>query len=134
MPAFLFKTEPSEYSYDMLERDKRVAWEGVSNNTALMHLRTVREGDTVVIYHTGSERAAVGLATAASGPYADPKLRDPKRVVVDLVPDRRLAKPVPLPAFKSDPVLAETPLVKIGRLSVLPLTAPQLKRVLELAT
>lgn len=133
MAAFLFKTEPGEYSYADLARDKRVVWEGVSNATALIHLRQVRKGDTVVIYHTGDERAAVALASAASDPYPDPKLRDPKRVVVDLVPDRSFAVPVPLTTFKSDPAFADFALVKISRLSVMPVSSAQLKRLLSLA-
>lgn len=131
MATFLFKTEPSEYSYADLARDKRVVWEGVSNATALMHLRTVKKGDTVVLYHTGNEKSAVGLAEVSRGAYADPKLGDPKRVVVDLVPKRAFATPLPLAEFRTDPVLATTELVRISRLSVMPLTAEQYARVLE---
>ena len=133
MATYLFKTEPTEYSYSDLVRDKRVVWEGVSNATALIHLRTVKKGDTVVIYHTGSEKAAVGLALVSRGAYADPKLGDPRRVVVDLQPKAVLARPVALAAFRADPVLATTELVRITRLSVMPLTDAHLARVLALA-
>lgn len=131
MAHWLFKTEPSEYSYADLARDKRVAWEGISNATALIHLRAVRKGDPVVIYHTGGEKAAVGLAEVTKGPYPDPKLGDPRRVVVDLKPVRAFPAPVPLADFRADAVLRGTELVRITRLSVLPLSPEQFARVLE---
>ena len=132
MSAYLFKTEPGAYSYDDLVRDKRTVWEGISNAQALIHLRQVRRGDEVLIYHTGGEKSVVGLARAESAPYPDPKLGDPKRVVVDLVPVRALARPVPLAAFRADPKLREVALVKNTRLSVMPLAAAEMARVLEL--
>jgi len=88
--AYLFKTEPADYSFADLERDQRVVWEGVANALALIHLRAVRKGDTIVIYHTGSEKRAVGLARATRGAYPDPALDDPRRVVVNLAPVRAL--------------------------------------------
>jgi len=133
MAAYLFKTEPSEYSYADLARDKRVVWEGVSNALALIHLRGVKKGDTVVIYHTGSEKSAVGLAQVSRAAYADPSLDDARRVVVDLKPVRAFDRPVPLAAFKSDTVLRTTELVRISRLSVMPLNEAQLARLLERA-
>ncbi|MFN8587226.1 MAG: EVE domain-containing protein [Candidatus Eisenbacteria bacterium] len=133
MAAYLFKTEPSDYGFSDLARDKRVVWEGVSNALALQHLRTVKKGDTVVIYHTGSEKSAVGLATVTRGAYPDPGLDDERRVVVDLKPLRALARPVSLSEFKTDPVLKATELVRISRLSVMPLSEPQLQKLLALA-
>ena len=133
-PAYwLFKTEPSDYSFADLARDRRVVWEGVRNPTALGHLRAVKKGDVVAIYHTGSEKAVVGLAEVTRGAYPDPKLADPKRVVVDLKPVRALAAPVPLADFRVDPVLKSTELVRISRLSVMPLTPAHYARVLERA-
>ena len=131
MAHWLFKTEPSEYSFADLARDRRAVWEGISNATALIHLRNVAAGDTVILYHTGKEKAAVALARVKRGPYPDPRLDDPKRVVVDIEPVKAFAKPVPLTDFRADPVLAKTELVRISRLSVVPLTAPQHARVLE---
>jgi predicted RNA-binding protein with PUA-like domain len=131
--AFLFKTEPSEYAFADLVRDKRATWEGVSSALALIHLRNVKKGDTIVIYHTAGEKRAVGLAVVLKGAYADPNANDAKRVVVDLKPLRALPEPVALAVFKRDPVLCATELVRLSRLSVMPLTAPQLARVLELA-
>jgi len=131
--AFLFKTEPSEYAFANLVRDKRTTWEGVSNALALIHLRAVKKGDTIVIYHTGNEKRAVGLAVATRGAYPDPKADDPRRVVVDVKPVRALPAPVALAVFKRDPVLCATELVRISRLSVMPITDAQLARVLALA-
>ena len=134
MAHWLLKTEPSAYSYADLERDKRTVWEGVSSAPALLHLRAVRAGDSVVVYHTGGEKSAVGLARVSRGAYPDPKLGDERRVVVDLVPVRAFASPVPLTEFRADAVLSGSELVRFTRLSVLPLTAAQHERVLELAS
>jgi predicted RNA-binding protein with PUA-like domain len=133
VPTFLFKTEPSEYSFADLVRDKRATWEGVSNALALIHLRSVRKGDVIVIYHTGAEKRAVGLAVVSRGAYPDPNADDGRRVVVDLKPARALPEPVTLAVFKRDPVLCATELVRLSRLSVMPLTDAQLARVLALA-
>ena len=132
MAAWLFKTEPSEYSFADLVRDHGTTWSGVKNATALIHLRAVAKGDTVVIYHTGSEKQAVGLAKVKRGAYPDPALADPKRVVVDLAPGAAFAQAVPLAAFRADPVLAQTDLIRITRLSIVPLDARQLARVVGL--
>jgi predicted RNA-binding protein with PUA-like domain len=131
VPSFLFKTEPSAYSWADLVRERRAVWNGVSNALALIYLRQVKKGDTIVIYHSGDEKSAVGLAAATSAPYPDPELGDPKRVVVDLKPLKALKKPVPLTVFKTDPSLRTVEMVRISRLSVMPLTAPQLKRLLQ---
>ncbi|HKQ19281.1 MAG TPA: EVE domain-containing protein [Candidatus Eisenbacteria bacterium] len=133
MARFLVKTEPSTYSYADLQRDKRTVWDGVSNPVALKHLATIRKGDTVVVYHTGDEKQAVGLAVAASDAYPDPKLKNPKRPVVDLAADRALPKPVTLSAAKADAVLKGTELARLPRLSVMPFTEAQFQRLLRLA-
>lgn len=129
MAHWLFKTEPSEYSYADLVRDKHVVWEGVSNATALIHLRAVAKGDTVVVYHTGADKSVVGLAEVAKGPYPDPKLGEPKRVVVDLKPVRAFLNPLPLSEFRTDAVLKTTELVRNSRLSVMPLTPEHFTRI-----
>jgi predicted RNA-binding protein with PUA-like domain len=130
---WLLKTEPAAYSYADLERDGATAWDGVSNNAALLHLRAMRPGDLALIYHTGDERLAVGLAEIASAPYADPRLNDPKLVVVDIKPLRRLARPVTLATIKADPAFGDFALVRQGRLSVVPVSAEQWARLLALA-
>lgn len=133
MSAFLFKTEPGTYSFDDLVRDKTTVWDGVSNPLALKYLGQVKKGDTIAIYHTGDEKQVVGLATAASDPFPDPKQNNPKRVVVKLKAEKPLAFPVPLSAFRADDVLATTELVRLPRLSVVPLTKTHLARILERA-
>jgi predicted RNA-binding protein with PUA-like domain len=133
MGRFLVKTEPSTYSFADLQRDKRTVWDGVSNPVALKHLATIRKGDTVIVYHTGDEKQAVGLAVAASDAYADPKLEDPKRWVVDLTAERVLPEPVTLARVKADAVLKGTELARLPRLSVMPFTEDQFQRLLRLA-
>jgi predicted RNA-binding protein with PUA-like domain len=133
MARFLVKTEPSTYSYADLVRDKRTVWDGVSNPVALKHLATIRKGDTVVVYHTGDEKQAIGLAAAVSDAYPDPKLKDPKRPVVDLAPERTLPKPVTLAQVKADAVLKANDLARLPRLSVIPFTEAQFQRLLRLA-
>ena len=133
MARFLVKTEPSAYSFAQLQRDRRTVWDGVSNPVALKHLATIRQGDTVIVYHTGDEKSAVGLARAASDAYPDPKLKDPTRPVVDLAADRALPKPVTLAQVKADAALKATPLARQPRLSVMPLSEAEFKRLLHLA-
>jgi predicted RNA-binding protein with PUA-like domain len=130
---WLFKTEPGDYAFADLERDGGTVWDGVGNNLALKHLRSVKPGDEAVIYHTGKERSAIGLAKVTSAPYPDPERDDERYVVVDIEPVRRLAAPVTLKQVKAEPDLAAWELVRIGRLSVMPMTAPQWKRLRRLA-
>lgn len=130
---WILKTEPSTYSFEDLEREKAaVVWDGVRNNLALKHLRQMRPGDEVLIYHTGNEKAAVGLARVASAPYPDPKAKDPKLVVVDIRAAGRLPQPVPLSVIKADRAFADFALVRMSRLSVVPATPAQWKRLLKL--
>ena len=130
---WLFKEEPTHYSFDDLVRDKQTVWDGISNPTALKHLRSVKKGDTLLIYHSGELKSVVGTARAASGPYPDPKLRDEKRVVIDIVAGKPVPEPVALAQFRADPILRTTDLVRLSRLSVIPLNAAQLARVMKLA-
>ena len=133
MPNYwILKTEPSTYSFDQLERDKTAVWDGVKNNLALKHIRQMTPGDRILIYHTGDEKAVIGMAEVMSVPYPDPKKNDPKLVVVDLKAAGRLPQPVPLAAIKADKAFASLALVTMGRLSVVPATAEQWKRLLQL--
>jgi predicted RNA-binding protein with PUA-like domain len=134
MARFLVKTEPSTYSFAALQRDKRTVWDGVSNPVACKHLATIRKGDTVIVYHTGEEKQAVGLAVAVSDAYPDPRLKDPKRPVVDLAPERALPAPVTLARVKADPMLKSTDLARLPRLSVMPFSEAQFQRLLQLAS
>ena len=130
---WLLKTEPSDYSYDDLERDGTTVWDGVSSNAALKHMRSMQPGDLALIYHTGDERRAVGLAEVTSAPYPDPRLGDAKLVVVDVRALRRLARPVALAAVKADAAFAGFALVREGRLSVVPVAPEQWARLLAMA-
>jgi predicted RNA-binding protein with PUA-like domain len=122
---WLLKTEPGTYGYDDLERDRRTTWDGVTNPVALRNLRAMKEGEEALIYHTGDEKAVVGRARVARSAYPDPKAGDPRRVVVDLEAAGRLQTPLTLAAIKAHPAFAESPLVRQGRLSVVPLTKAQ---------
>jgi predicted RNA-binding protein with PUA-like domain len=124
---WLLKTEPSTYSYDDLEKEGRAVWDGVKNPFALRNMREMKAGDRVVIYHTGDEKSAVGLAEVVREAYPDPKKKDPKLLVVDLQAKGRIASPVNLAAIKSMAIFQDSPLVRQGRLSVVALTAPQWK-------
>ena len=133
MAYWLLKTEPSTYSYGDLEKAGKAVWDGVSNPVALRNIQAARQGDLVVVYHTGDEKAAVGIAELVSGPYVDPKARDARLWVFDLAPRKRLAQPVTLATIKSTAAFATSPLVKQGRLSVVPLDDAQWKAILALA-
>ncbi len=120
MDYFLFKTEPGVYSFDDFLRDKETNWDGVTNPTAVKHLREMKPGTKWIFYHTGDERTAVGTGTVTS---VDPK--DPKVPIVRVKVGQMLKHPKTLDEIKADPVFADSPLVKIGRLSVVPLTEKQ---------
>jgi predicted RNA-binding protein with PUA-like domain len=133
MARWLLKTEPDCYAWDQLVKDKKTTWDGVANATALKHIRAMKKGDVALIYHTGDERAAVGVAEITSNPYPDPNEGDDKLVVVDLKPKKQLPNPVTLSDIKADPAFAGWDLLRIGRLSVVPVPDPMWNRIEELA-
>ena len=126
---WLLKTEPTDFSYDDLEKEGRAVWDGVTNPVALRNLRAMKAGDRVLVYHTGDEKTVVGRAEVVRAAYPDPKKKDDRLVVVDIEPRGRVKKPVTLAEIKAMAVFAESPLVRQGRLSVVPLTAAQWKAV-----
>lgn len=128
---WLLKTEPSTYAYDHLERDQRAVWDGVANPVALKHLRAMAAGDECLIYHTGGEKRVVGIARVTKAAYPDPKEGDPKLVVVELAPVRRLARPVSLAEIKADDQFAGWDLVRLPRLSVMPVPDAHWKRIVS---
>ena len=130
---WLFKEEPANYSYADLERDGSAVWGGVTNALARQNLRKVAVGDRVFFYSTGKEKAVVGEMRVAIGPKADPSSDDPKGVAVEVEPVRALPRPVPLSAIKADDDLAGWDLVRLPRLSVVPVTPEQWRRVEELS-
>lgn len=129
---WILKSEPSTYSYGDLLRDRRTVWDGVRNAAALIHIRAMRRGDLAMIYHSGAEKTIVGLAKVSGDPYPDPTADDPRWAVVELTADRALATPVPLAELKADPLFADLGLVRISRLSVMPVSAAQWRRILSL--
>jgi predicted RNA-binding protein with PUA-like domain len=122
---WLLKSDPEEYSFDDLLRDKGTVWDGVSNNLALKHLRTIRCGDLAFIYHSGQERAVVGVAEIRRDPYPDPKQQDPRRIVVELQAKEKLLRPVTLAEIKKHSALKGFDLVRLPRLSVMPVKDAQ---------
>jgi predicted RNA-binding protein with PUA-like domain len=117
---YLLKTEPTSYSWDDLERDGSTVWNGVKNYTAQKHVRDVREGDLAFLYHTGKERRIVGIARVVSDAYPDPDEETPDLHVFDLEPVERFERPVPLSEIKDDPLFQDWDLVRLPRLSVMP--------------
>ena len=130
---WLFKTEPSAYSFQRLQKDRRTVWDGVKNNLALKNLREIKRGDEILIYHTGSEKAAVGIARAISGSYPDPQGKDPKLLVVEIQVDKPLARPVTLAEMKANTKLKSFDLVRLPRLSIVPVSDEQWKIIEEMA-
>jgi predicted RNA-binding protein with PUA-like domain len=130
---FLFKEEPSNYSFDAFVKDGRTTWTGVKNPVAQKHLRSVKKGDLIFYYHTGDEKAIVGIAKAAGDAYPDPADETGRAYVVDLVPVRRLKRPVTLAAVKADRRFASFPLTRIPRLSVMPVAEPEWTALLAMS-
>jgi predicted RNA-binding protein with PUA-like domain len=120
MAYWLLKSEPTVYSYQHLDRDKKTVWDGVTNSLALKHIRQVQKGDLALIYHTGDEKAVVGIAEVISAAYPDPKQNDPKLAVFDIKPKKQLARPVTLAEIKANEKLKDFDLVRLARLSVMP--------------
>lgn len=131
MAYWILKTEPSTYSFDRLVRERTACWDGVTNPVALKNIRAMRRGDELMIYHTGDEKAVVGLASVASAPYPDPK--DAKLAVVDVVAGKALPRPVTLGEIRKEPVLKDLALVRMPRLSVVPAAGAQWKKLLQMS-
>jgi len=130
---WLFKEEPTHYSFDALVRDGRTVWSGVKNPVAQKHLHAVNQGDRIFYYHTGNEKAIVGVAEALTGAYPDPQDPSGKSAVVDVGPVRKLVRPVTLAEVKADAAFHDFALVRISRLSVMPVTNAQWTQLEEKA-
>lgn len=133
MAYWLVKSEPDAYSWDQLVKDKVTSWEGIRSYAARNHLKAMKKNDEVLFYHSNEGLEIVGIAKVAREAYQDPSTDDAAWVVVDLKPSKRLKKPVGLTQIKSDKRLAEMALVRIGRLSVQPVTEKEWKVIMELA-
>jgi predicted RNA-binding protein with PUA-like domain len=129
MAQWLIKEEPEHYGYDQLERDRKTVWAGVKNPLAQKHLRSIRKGDRIFYYHTGAQKAVVAVARAAGDAYPDPSDRSGKMFVVDVVPVGVLPRPVTLAEIKADRAFAAFPLVRISRLSVMPVSEAEWARI-----
>jgi predicted RNA-binding protein with PUA-like domain len=132
MPSYwILKTDADTYDFDRLARERRTVWDGITNALALKHVRSMSRGDRALIYHSGDEKALVGLARIVSDPYPGPG--NPKLAVVDIEAGKRLSRPVTLAAIKADPAFADLALVRMSRLSVVPVPPAQWKRLLAMA-
>ena len=130
---WLFKEEPTHYGFDALVKDKKTVWSGVKNPLAQKHLRAVRKGDRIFYYHTGDEKAVVGIAKALGDAYPDPEDTTGKHSVVDVAPVKKLPRAVALAEVKADPSFKDFPLVRISRLSVMPVSDAEWGRILEIS-
>jgi predicted RNA-binding protein with PUA-like domain len=126
---WLFKEEPAHYSFDAFAKDEKTVWNGVRNPLAQKHLRAVKKGDRIFYYHTGGEKSVVGIARALADAYPDPNDPSGKAAVVDIAPVKKLARPVTLAEIKADAAFKTFPLVRISRLSVMPVTDAEWKRI-----
>ena len=133
MNTWLLKTEPDDFSYDDLEGLSREPWDGVKNFAALKHMADKRPGDLAFIYHTGKERQVIGVAEVVSEPYPDPAADDPRLILVDVAPQHRLPHPVPLRDIKADKHFEGWDLVRLPRLSVMPVPKKHWERILQMA-
>jgi predicted RNA-binding protein with PUA-like domain len=128
---WLFKEEPANYAFDALVKDKQTTWSGVKNPVAQKHLRAVRKGDRILYYHTGDEKAVVGIAKALGDAYPDPADQTGRQSVVDVGPVRKLPRPVTLKEIKADHAFKDFALVRISRLSVMPVSDAEWSRIVE---
>jgi predicted RNA-binding protein with PUA-like domain len=129
MAQWLVKEEPDHYGFAQLQRDRKASWSGVKNPLAQKHLRAIRKGDRIFYYHTGKEKAVVATATAATDAYPDPADDTGRLCAVDIVPERLLARAVTLAEIKADASFASFPLVRMARLSVMPVSDVEWARI-----
>src|SRR6266566_1111538 len=130
---WLFKEEPEHYSFDAFAKDKKTIWSGVRNPLAQKHLRQIKKGDRVFYYHTGNEKSVVGIAKAVTDAYGDPKDASGKLGAVDIAPVKKLKRPVALAEIKADKSFHDFPLVRISRLSVMPVSDEEWARIEKMA-
>lgn len=133
MAHWLLKSDPDTYAWPDLVKDRRTRWDGVTNPVALKNIRAMKPGDGLLVYHTGSERSVIGTAVVSSEPYPDPKGSDPKIVVVDIEARAALPRPVSLDEMRGEKALAGWDLLRLGRLSVVPVTDAQWNVVMAMA-
>ena len=120
MNYWLVKQEPSVYNHDKLEKENKTVWDGVHNNLALKHIRSMKKGDRALFYHTGDEKQAVGIIEITTNPYPNPKEDDKRFVVMNVKPISKLKRAVTLDEIKKDKIFKNWELLRISRLSVMP--------------
>ena len=130
---WLIKEEPTKYSYDNLVNDKKTIWDGVGNNLALKNIRNISKDDEALFYHTGKEKSVIGIVKVINNPYSDPKKDDKRFVVCDIKPVKKLNRPVSLKEIKSNKIFKEFDLVRIPRLSVMPVTKKYWDTIIKLS-
>jgi predicted RNA-binding protein with PUA-like domain len=133
MQFFLVKSEPSVYSFEQLMKDGKTTWDGIRNYAARLHLQAMKKGDKVLFYHTGTERQVVGIAHVSKPAFADPTDSSGQWLAVELEPVRSLKKPVTLAVIKGHKLLKNMALVRIGRLSVMPVTRQEFETIVQLS-
>ncbi len=134
MPNYwLLKSEPTVYSYDDLVKEKKTVWDGVSSFAALKHMRSMKKGDLAFIYHSGEEKAVIGIAQISTAAYPDPKQQDERMVVIEIVPKQKLKNTVTLASIKAEKAFASFPLVRIPRLSVMPVETTLWQKILKMS-
>lgn len=133
MAHWLIKSEPSTYSWDQFVKDKQTGWDGVRNYAARIHLRSMKKGEEVFFYHSNEGMEIIGIAKVSKEAYQDPTTDDTNRVAVDFKPSKKLKKPVSLSQMKADKRLANMALIRIGRLSVSPVTDDEWNIIMEMA-
>jgi predicted RNA-binding protein with PUA-like domain len=133
MNYWLVKSEPDVYSWEQLQKDGETQWTGVRNYAARLHLRGMKKGDEVFFYHSNTGLEIVGIAKVSKEAYPDPTADDDTWSAVDIKPFKSLKKPVPLSLMKTDKTLKNMPLIRIGRLSVMPITADEYEKVMALS-
>jgi predicted RNA-binding protein with PUA-like domain len=130
---WLFKEEPANYNYDALTKDGKTSWTGVRNPVAQRNLRSITKGDKIFFYHTGNEKSVIGICRAAGDAYADPSDKTGKLFAVDVEPVKKLKSPVTLAAIKADKRFATFVLTRVPRLSVMPVSDEEWKRIVEMS-
>lgn len=133
MSSWLFKSDPDTYSWHDLVKDQKTMWDGVANNLALKHLRSIKKGDEIFIYHSGEEKSLVGIAKALSDSYPDPSQKNSKLAVVDIMPVKTLKNPVTLQTIRQNARFADWELVRMSRLSVMPVNKAVRTEIAKLA-
>ena len=130
---WLLKEEPNKYSYNDLVKDKKTIWDGVGNNLALKNIRNISKGDQAFFYHTGKEKSIIGIVEVTKNSYSDPKKEDIRFVVFDVEPVKKLKRAVSLKEIKSNSIFKEFDLVRIPRLSVMPVTKKYWDSIIKLS-